>query len=251
MNLSQLVANLDLDIQPQASWAILGPEADAFRAKLPAARLLADFEPDLDGLLLVGALSARSEAQPWLDRMSAALEPGATLIVIDWQWDGPLDTGPDLERRFKRGRLCRLLRASGFGLVETLESQARHYIIRAVKGSARPEPHAGTFVAVASVAELPKNAMKVVNVFGHAIIVANTGREIIAIARACPHENSPLDQGLLRGRNIVCPLHAYIWNVYTGEPVEPADEDTLRRYPVKVDQAEGQIFVAVAAPESA
>jgi nitrite reductase/ring-hydroxylating ferredoxin subunit len=103
-------------------------------------------------------------------------------------------------------------------------------------------------VTVASLAELPKNAMKVVDVFGQTIIVANTGREIVAIARACPHENSPLDKGLLRGRNIVCPLHAYIWNVHTGEPVEPADEDTLRRYPVKIDQDEGQIFVAVAAP---
>jgi nitrite reductase/ring-hydroxylating ferredoxin subunit len=248
MSLSQLVTNLNFDIKSQERWAILGPEADAFRAKLPAVRLLTDLEPDLDGLLLAGVLSAEAETQPWLEQMSDTLGPGATLVVVDWQWDGPLDTGPDLERRFKRGRLCRLLRESGFGVVETLESQAMHYIIRAVKGPARPEPHAGTFVTVASLAELPKNAMKVVDVFGQTIIVANTGREIVAIARACPHENSPLDKGLLRGRNIVCPLHAYIWNVHTGEPVEPADEDTLRRYPVKIDQDEGQIFVAVAAP---
>ena len=247
MSLSQLVTNLNLNIQPHERWAILGPEADAFRAKLPAARLLTDPSPDLDGLLLAGALSVEAETQSWLEQMSDTLRPGATLVVIDWQWDGPLDTGPDLERRFKRGRLCRLLRQGSFGVVETLESQAMHYIIRAVKGSVRPEPHAGTFVAVASLAELPKNAMKVVNMFGHTIIVANTGREIVAIARACPHENSPLDKGLLRGRNIVCPLHAYIWNVVTGEPVEPADEDTLRRYPVKIDQDEGQIFVAVTA----
>jgi nitrite reductase/ring-hydroxylating ferredoxin subunit len=121
-----------------------------------------------------------------------------------------------------------------------------YYIVRAVKGSVSSEPLTETLVAVARAEELPKNAMKVVNVFGHVIIVANTGREIVAFDRGCPHENSPLDKGLLRGRNIVCPLHAYIWNVHTGEPVEPADEDTLRRYPVKIDQ-EGQIFVAVAA----
>jgi nitrite reductase/ring-hydroxylating ferredoxin subunit len=90
--------------------------------------------------------------------------------------------------------------------------------------------------------------MKLVELFGQKVVVANTGKEIVAFGAACPHADGPLHEGRLRGRNIVCPLHAYIWNVYTGEPVEPAQEDILQRYPVRVDPVRGQVWVALAEP---
>jgi nitrite reductase/ring-hydroxylating ferredoxin subunit len=90
--------------------------------------------------------------------------------------------------------------------------------------------------------------MKLVEVLGQKVVVANTGKEIVAFAAACPHAEGPLHEGRLRGRNIVCPLHAYIWNVRTGEPVEPAQEDTLRRYTVRVDPERGQVWVALVEP---
>jgi hypothetical protein len=37
-----------------------------------------------------------------------------------------------------------------------------------------------------------------------------------------------------------------MWNVYTGEPIEPADEDILSLYPVKVDPESEIIQVALA-----
>ena len=168
------------------------------------------------------------------------------MIVIDWQADGPLDYGPDLNQRFKRGKLSRVLREAGFGVVETLKSHPAYYIVRAVKGPPPAVPHAGEFVPVATLDELPKNAMKAVELFGREVIVANTGKEIIALDRACPHAGSPLDKGLLRGRHIVCRLHAYMWNIKTGEPVQPDDEDTLHLYPVKIDKEQAQILVALA-----
>lgn len=248
MDLAQLTTALDIEVQPGQHWAVLGPEAGAFRLKLWPAQIYNCLEPELDGLLLAGALSATSETTTWLEQIIKAISAGTVLVVIDWQADGPLEYGPDLARRFKRGKLCRLLRESGFGLVETLANHSVYYVVQAVKGPPAPLPHAGEFVAVAKRAELPKNAMKKVQVFGHNIIVANTGKEIVAIGQACPHADSPLEQGILRGRHIVCPLHAYTWNVHTGEPVEPADEDTLRLYQVKVDPERDQILVALTPP---
>jgi nitrite reductase/ring-hydroxylating ferredoxin subunit len=252
LTLAKFVTPLRLQTHSHQRWAVLGPEAEAFKANLYPAKIEHDSMeqltvglPELDGLLLAGALSTVGAAPAWLQQLAKPLKVGATLVVLDWQADGPLDVGPELDRRFKRGRLYRLLREAGFGFIETLESQPVYYLVRAVKRPPDPLPHAGEFVVVADLAELPKNGMKRVELFGHKIIVANTGKEIVAFAQTCPHAGSPLDKGKLRGRNIICPLHFYIWDVCTGEPVEPEGEDTLPRYPVRVDPERGQVLIAL------
>jgi nitrite reductase/ring-hydroxylating ferredoxin subunit len=249
MNLSDLTPTLPLQPQPGQRWAVLGPEAEAFRAKFHTEAVPADnIDPaELDGLLLAGALSAAAEATLWLKQILASLPEGAALVVVDWQGDGPLDLGPDLERRFKRGRLSRLLREEGFSRIELLVNDPCCYVLRAIKAPPAPPSHAGEFVTVATLAELPKNRMKRVELFGQPIIVANTGREIVAFAPVCPHAGTSLLKGTLKGRHIICPLHFYMWNVCSGEPVEPADEDILPCYPVRVDAESGAIRVAIAA----
>jgi nitrite reductase/ring-hydroxylating ferredoxin subunit len=251
MNLSELITTLPLQPEPGQRWAVLGQEAEAFAARLKI-RLEAilpqpeAITPAFDHFLLAGALSAEAEPVAWLKRLGQALPEGATLAVIDWQGDGPLDQGPDLERRFKRGKLYRLLRQAGFGRLETLVNHPVYYLIWAVKEPPAPLPQAGQFVTVATLDELPKNGMKQVELFGRRLIVANTGREIVAFAQACPHAGTALIKGKLRGRHIICPLHYYMWDVCTGEPIEPADEDTLPLYPVKVNLETGVVQVALA-----
>jgi nitrite reductase (NADH) small subunit len=252
MNLAELLTTLNIQTQPHQRWLILGPEAEIFGPKLPAKveedsqwPYLRATQSQFDGLLLVGALSARPDPLVWLQPLLATLPEGVTLVVVDWQADGPLDFGPDLDLRLKRGKLSRLLREAGFSSIEIVVNHPAYYILNAVKGGACPTAHAGEFIAVASLAELPKNGMKQVDLFGDKVVVANTGREIVAFAQACPHAGQPLHKGKLRGRNVVCPLHGYIWNVCTGEPVEPADEDVLPCYQVKVDQESGQVWVAL------
>lgn len=252
MKLAELVHPFNIPTQPGERWLILGPEAATFAPLLPGrATLLSHpsevtLPPELpfDGLLLAGAMSAEPDAWGGLEPVISRLREGAALVVIDWQADGLLDYGPDLELRFKRGRLSRLLREVGFRRPQVIADRSRYYVIRAVKERPQPQPHAGEFVAVATVDELLKNTMKKVELFGHHLVVANTGREIVAFAQTCPHAGAALDQGKLRGRKIICSRHGYIWNVCTGEPIEPADEDILPRYPVKVEH--GHIWVALA-----
>jgi nitrite reductase/ring-hydroxylating ferredoxin subunit len=253
MSLADLVTKLDLQIQPQERWAIAGPESEAFRPKLGVTTdtllpLKPESIPQLDGLLLVGALSTdvQTRLETWLKEIIALLKREAELVVVDWQADGPLDRGPDLKYRFKKGRLCRLLREAGFGLIETLVQQPYHYIIEAIKGDPPAPPL--EFVDVAGLEELPKNSMKPVELFGRQVVIANTGKEIVAFTRTCPHANSALDGGLLRRRSLVCPQHGYIWDVCTGEPIEPDDEDTLSRYTVQIDREGQRILVALTPP---
>lgn len=248
MSLIEFIKPFPNPINPDETWSAVGPEAETFWSKFVPNGQLQPFSQDnlshLNGLLMIGALSTTPEPESRLARIVNLMPENSTLLVIDWQDDGPLNYGPDLDDRFKKGYLRRLLRESGFGVVETIVHHPLYYIVKAIKGPPPPIPHAGEFVDVAGLDELPKNAMKPVEIFGHRIIVANTGKEIVAFAQICPHANGDFHQGLLRGRNVVCPIHAYIWNVRTGEPVEPANEDILRRYPVRVES--GRVFVAPA-----
>lgn len=253
MHLADIVETISIKIPAGERWAAVGSEADTLQARLKAPEgawlnFSEEIIPTLDGLFLAGALSTVAEAQSWLQQLIHLLREGAALLVIDWQDDGPLTYGPDLSNRFKKGRLCRFLRENGFGRVETVDHQPVYYVVKAVKGPAPAVPHATEWVEVASLAELPRNGMKLVKLFDHKIVVANTGKEIVAFAAICPHAGGVLSKGLLRGRNLACPLHGYIWNVCTGEPVEPVQEDTLRRYTVQVDPEQDRVFVALTAP---
>lgn len=251
MNLAELVTNLNIQIEKGERWSIFGPEAEAFATKIELKQpdnflsFSQKIVPELDGLLLTGALSVTTTSQEWLERIASLMAQGATLVAIDWQADGLLKYGPPLELRFKNGRLRRLLREAGFGIVELLDEHPLYYIIKAVKGPSPPTPHADEFIDVAGLDELSKNVMKRVEIFGHKVIVANTGKEIVAFAQRCPHTTGPLDKGLLRGRKVICPLHGYIWNVCTGEPIEPADEDILPRYTVQIDTERRRVLVAL------
>jgi toluene monooxygenase system ferredoxin subunit len=249
MSLTDFLITLPLQPLPGQHWLIVGPEAEALRQKFSLnIEAVSGWPVPLhppDGLILAGALSTSTDAAPWLQQMLLTLPEGANLLVIDWQADGPLDTGPALEQRFKRGQLLRQLREAGFGRVDLLRNHPYYYTVSATKQAAPPLAHAGEFVVVATLAELPKNEMKVVDLLGQPVIIANTGREIVAFARACPHAGSFLDSGWLRGRQVICPTHFYMWNVCTGLPLQPEDEDMLPRYPVKVDE-QGQVWVALA-----
>jgi len=253
MPLSELIDTLPVKILPGQKWSIMGPEARLFEARLVSSetQLLpfsAEIAPQLDGLLLIGALSTTPNPYTWLTEMVQPISSGSVVVVVDWQDDGPPNPGPSFELRFKKGLLSRLLREAGFGVVETVESHPVYYVVQGTKGRAPVLPHAGQYVVVANIAELPKNGMKAVTLFGHKIVVANTGKEIVAFTRTCPHAGGAFDRGLLRGRNVACPLHGYIWNVSSGEPIEPHDEDILPRYAVKIEPNTGQISVALAPP---
>lgn len=252
MKLTNFVNHLPLQLPPGQQWAVLGPEAAEFEAKLRdvvgqvvSLTYQSEAASELDGLLLAGALSVAAEPVAWLQKIIAPLKAGARLLVVDWQADGPLDEGPELDQRFNRGKLRRLLREAGFGMVSQVVSHSRYYLVEAVKQPPRPPLHAGEFVTVATLAELPKNGLKQVELFGQPVLVANTGREIVAFAQACPHAGNSLARGKLRGRYIVCPVHFYMWNVFTGEPEQPVDEDILPTYLVKVDEAQGLVQVAL------
>lgn len=65
------------------------------------------------------------------------------------------------------------------------------------------------------------------------VIVTRVEGELIATAGVCPHEDVELADGYLEGHTLICPAHAYAYDLRTGTCAHDRSL-TLRRYPITV-----------------
>ncbi len=91
------------------------------------------------------------------------------------------------------------------------------------------------FVRVASVDEVPPGEMKIVDVEGEDVVLANVDGQIYAIGGTCTHRGGPLGEGVLEGDVVECPFHAGQFNVRTGEVVSPPPSEPVQTYAVQVE----------------
>ena len=75
----------------------------------------------------------------------------------------------------------------------------------------------GTFVRVAAIGEIAPGQGKTVEVNGRDIALFNVGGTFHAIDNTCKHRGGSLGEGELDGAVVTCPLHAWTYDVTTGE----------------------------------
>jgi nitrite reductase/ring-hydroxylating ferredoxin subunit len=73
------------------------------------------------------------------------------------------------------------------------------------------------FIDVAKTSEIPTGKMKVVTVGGQEVLLANVDGAIHALNRRCGHMNAPLEDGVLKGKEVTCPMHGVRFDVTTGK----------------------------------
>jgi|SRR5690349_10126036 len=66
--------------------------------------------------------------------------------------------------------------------------------------------------------------------------------QVFAAQAECPHKRGPLADGLLGDATLVCPLHAWKFDLSTGKA--ESGQCSLRTYPARLDPA-GRIVVDV------
>jgi nitrite reductase/ring-hydroxylating ferredoxin subunit len=95
------------------------------------------------------------------------------------------------------------------------------------------------FVEVAKVADLAEGTVAVVDVSGHGFAVANVGGRFFAVDNACPHRGGYLGEGEINPDwsewALECPLHGSVFDVRSGEVLNPPAATGVRTYPVEVD----------------
>jgi nitrite reductase/ring-hydroxylating ferredoxin subunit len=93
----------------------------------------------------------------------------------------------------------------------------------------------GDFVKVARVDEIPPGEMKIVELDGEEVVVANVDGEFVCFSNTCTHRAGPMGEGLLMGDVVECPFHGGQFNARTGEVVSAPPEEPLPTYPVQVE----------------
>jgi nitrite reductase (NADH) small subunit len=98
------------------------------------------------------------------------------------------------------------------------------------------------YVKVMTADELPAGEATERFVDGRPVALYNVGGRFYATNNMCVHRGGPLGQGRLDGAVIMCPWHAWTFDVTTGENTVNSDLK-VACYAVKVE--DGQVLVAV------
>ena len=100
------------------------------------------------------------------------------------------------------------------------------------------------WIRIAAAADLPPREGRVVHIGSHEIAVFNLGDRFFAADNSCPHKGGPLCDGIVTGRAVVCPLHAWKVNLETGEVERPAAATgCVQTYPARVHEGVLEINV--------
>ena len=97
-----------------------------------------------------------------------------------------------------------------------------------------PEPE---FVRVACADDVLPGGMRLVEVDGRELALVNLDGALYAFDNNCPHNGGPLARGQLdceRGR-VICPWHAWAWDVRTGRALDPPVNFRVPTYAVRVE----------------
>ncbi|MGV8838667.1 MAG: Rieske (2Fe-2S) protein [Bauldia sp.] len=88
---------------------------------------------------------------------------------------------------------------------------------------------------VLDVAELPPGTMKIVDLGGREVVVANVDGACFAVAGICPHQGGSLGDGELHGAVVTCPWHGAKFDVRTGAVVDGYSPEPLARFDVRIE----------------
>ena len=76
------------------------------------------------------------------------------------------------------------------------------------------------FVRVMAASELPPpGEAREADCAGRVICIANSNGQLAAMDNLCPHRGGPLGQGIVEDGKLICPWHAWAFDVKTGVAV--------------------------------
>lgn len=87
---------------------------------------------------------------------------------------------------------------------------------------------------MASLADVPAGAKKLVEVGGIEVLLCHTLDRVFAIENRCSHAEEKLDCGRVRAGWIACPVHGARFDLATGEALNPPASQPIQTYPVRI-----------------
>ncbi|MFQ6552181.1 nitrite reductase small subunit NirD [Aestuariibius insulae] len=101
-----------------------------------------------------------------------------------------------------------------------------------------------SWIDIGALGDIPiRGARKVKTRAGCIAIFRTDETTIFATSSTCPHKGGPLEEGIVHGTSVTCPLHNWVFDLETGEAQGP-DDGRIATYPAKVE--EGRILIDAA-----
>ena len=91
------------------------------------------------------------------------------------------------------------------------------------------------FETVAKTLEIGPGTMKLIDLDGKEVVIANVDGAFFAFGNTCTHVGGSLVEGDLRGETVTCPLHFTVFNVKSGKPLEGPGAASVPTYDVRVE----------------
>ena len=100
-----------------------------------------------------------------------------------------------------------------------------------------------TELVIGPASAVPPGEGRTFSAFGEKMAVFRTRTgQVFAVQAACPHRGGPLADGLVGGTTLICPLHAWKFDLSNGAVL--SGDCGLRTYPVRVNDT-GQIILSL------
>ncbi|WAL58224.1 FAD-dependent oxidoreductase [Thermocoleostomius sinensis] len=103
---------------------------------------------------------------------------------------------------------------------------------------------------VAQVDDLQEGEMRQVRVGDIDVLLVRLNGQFYAVGAYCTHYQAPLAEGVLSGKQVICPWHHAYFDVTTGDQQEPPGLDSLCRYAVTVEENHVKVSVGADTPET-
>ena len=104
------------------------------------------------------------------------------------------------------------------------------------------------WVRITEAENIPLREGRVVQMAGHDIAIFNLGNRFVAVENKCPHRGGPLADGIVSGRSVVCPLHAWKIDLESGQVTNRLEENPcVKTFAITV--RDGVVMLEVPVPE--
>ncbi|MEM7487512.1 MAG: nitrite reductase small subunit NirD [Pseudomonadota bacterium] len=98
-----------------------------------------------------------------------------------------------------------------------------------------------SWIDIGALDDVPvRGARKVKTKIGCVAVFRTDAETVFATASACPHKGGPLEEGIVHGTHVTCPLHNWVFDLETGM-AQGADEGRIETYAARV--ADGRILI--------
>lgn len=88
--------------------------------------------------------------------------------------------------------------------------------------------------------DIPLRGARRIKTRAGCVAVFRTGEaEVFATSNACAHLGGPLNEGIVHGRQVTCPLHNWVYDLETGEA--RGEDARIATYPVRVEN--GRVLI--------